>query len=75
MMKRNAPGWILALVTAVIICAAWQKIIFSPNHYLLTTGGDAFKNYYTPAWYVANDKGDRFTGMNYPYGEHVVFTD
>ncbi len=75
MMKRNAPGWILALVTAVIICAAWQKIIFSPNHYLLTTGGDAFKNYYTPAWYVANDKGDHFTGMNYPYGEHVVFTD
>lgn len=75
MNRRNLPGFTLALVAALVILFAWQKILFSPNHYLLTTGGDAFKNYYTPAWFVANDHGTQFTGMHYPFGEHVVFTD
>ena len=71
---RN-PVVILSVLTITIICIVWSKIIFHPNVYLLNTGGDAFKNYYTPAWFVGNDKGLHFSGMNYPYGEHVVFTD
>lgn len=76
-MKKflQRPVVILSVLTIVIICAVWSKIIFHPNAYLLNTGGDAFKNYYTPTWFVAHDKGTHFTGMNYPYGEHVVFTD
>lgn len=75
MIKRNLPGITLALASAIIICVVWGKIISAPNHWLLTSGGDAFKNYYTPAWYVANDTGTHFTGMQFPFGEHVVFTD
>ena len=69
------PVVILSILTITIICIVWSKVIFHANTYLLSTGGDAVKNYYTPAWFVDNDNGTHFTGMNYPYGEHVVFTD
>ena len=71
---RN-PLLLLSVITISIICIFWGKIIFHPNAYLLSIGGDAYKNYYTPSWFIANDNGTHFTGMNYPYGEHVVFTD
>lgn len=73
--KRIQPIYLLAAISLIIIFGVFSKIAFHPNQYLLNNGGDAFKNYYTPAWYVANDTGTHFTGMNYPYGEHVVFTD
>ena len=39
-------------------------------------GEDAFKNYYTLAWYLDHNAASlHFEGMNYPYGEHVLFTD
>src|SRR5690606_4976388 len=37
--------------------------------------GDAAKNYYTLLYHVLYGDGVWFTGMNYPYGEHIVFTD
>lgn len=40
-----------------------------------TAGGDGYKNYYTLAYYVNYDSGTHFTGMNYPYGENVIYTD
>lgn len=33
------------------------------------------KNYYTLAYYVEHDNGWQFSGMNYPYGEHIIYTD
>jgi hypothetical protein len=43
----------------------------------LSTGeGDAVKNYYTCLYHVCRDKSLlEFGGMNYPYGEHVIYTD
>ncbi len=76
-MKKifSDPVYLLALVTGLIILYFFSPFIFHANDYLLTEGGDGIKNYYTPAWFVAHDHGTHFTGMNYPYGEHVVFTD
>lgn len=74
-LRRNKSIYLLTIISLLLICGVWSKIVLHPNQYLLNTGGDAFKNYYTPAWYVANDSGAHFSGMNYPYGEHVVFTD
>ena len=73
-LLRN-PIVMLSVLTIAIICTVWSKVVFHPNTFLLSTGGDAVKNYYTPAWFVDNDKGLHFSGMHYPYGEHVVFTD
>ncbi len=72
---RKHPLVVLIVMSAIIICGVWSKIIFHPNTYLLSSGGDASKNNFTPAWFVKYDEGTRFTGMHYPYGEHVVYTD
>lgn len=48
----------------------------SPNAFLHSTDHDGIKNYYSFAYQIANsDEAFQFGGMNYPYGEHVVYTD
>jgi hypothetical protein len=49
--------------------------LFAPT--VITEGihGDALKNYYTLVYYVQNDAGLHFSGMNYPHGEHITYTD
>lgn len=76
-MKFTAskPGWVVLLVSLLLAYAFFGKILSSPNDYLFAAGGDGVKNYYTPVYFVKYDKGFWFTGMNYPYGEHAVFTD
>lgn len=72
--KKN-PVLILLLITTILICLFFGKIIIQPNTYIFSTVGDGVKNYYTAAYYIKYDNGTHFTGMNYPYGEHVVYTD
>ncbi len=74
-MKKVLQGIFVALIAAVVVGVAWRHTCAHPNNYLLSAGGDAIKNYFTPAWYVTYDEGMHFSGMLYPYGEHVVFTD
>lgn len=73
---RNALIPIL-LFFSVIGCLYlhFGDLVLLPNHYMLDGTSDGLKNYYTPSYYVQNDKGWRFSGMNYPFGEHVVYTD
>jgi hypothetical protein len=69
--------WIL-LVSALpglIIYSFFTKIFECPACYLYENTGDGLKNYYTLAYYVVHDDGWHFSGMNYPYGEHVIYTD
>lgn len=47
----------------------------APQEYLFGPGGDGLKNYFTPLHYILYGDGLRFTGMNYPYGEHLAFCD
>ena len=43
---------------------------------MLDTGVDGLKNYFNPMYYLKYDTGGwHFSGMNYPFGEHLVFTD
>ncbi|MBC8048413.1 MAG: hypothetical protein H7Y00_16555 [Fimbriimonadaceae bacterium] len=51
------------------------KYLTHPNAYIFNQWGDGVKNYFTPAWYVEYDSGNYFSGMLYPFGEHVVYTD
>lgn len=40
------------------------------------SGEDGAKNFYTVLYHITHDPGlSWFHGMNYPYGEHVVYTD
>lgn len=42
---------------------------------MLSTNEDGLKNYTNSMFYVKYDQGTHFSGMNYPYGEHLIFTD
>ncbi len=69
--------WIAFVLSlpAIIIYSAFTKIFQCPACYLYEDGGDGLKNYYTLAYYVQHDKGWHFSGMNYPYGENIIYTD
>ena len=59
----------------VVLAVLFGPVFWHPGRYLFSTVEDGIKNYYTALWYVQHDAGWHFTGMNYPFGEHVVFTD
>lgn len=77
-MKR--PGIIPVLLLFVAIAGLYGSHYFqfftSPNSYFFNGDGDAIKNYYTPWYHVQHDSSYVwFDGMNYPYGDHIVFAD
>lgn len=63
------------LLLAILIYFSFQKVFSCPECYLYQDTGDGLKNYFTLAYYVENDSNWHFTGMNYPYGEQVFYTD
>ncbi|MDQ2795527.1 MAG: hypothetical protein M3Y12_16180, partial [Bacteroidota bacterium] len=73
------PTWLLALgvmaALAGVLAVLFGAVFWHPGRYLFSSVEDGIKNYYTALWYAQHDTGWRFTGMNYPFGEHVVFTD
>ena len=74
--KRKKGEWLLALlILACIFCIGYKKILQHPNQFLVA-GGDGLKNYYTFMYHVAYDSTFMtFEGMNYPFGENIIFTD
>ncbi|HYG14170.1 MAG TPA: hypothetical protein VEC12_00350 [Bacteroidia bacterium] len=68
--------WLSLALGGIVILLFYGKLVVNPNSYLFSSGGDGIKNYYTFAWHINYDSSyTHFRGMNYPYGEHVVFTD
>lgn len=54
----------------------YTNMVFSPNSYVFTLKGDGIKNYYTYAHHIkSDDNWLEFEGMNYPFKEHLVYTD
>lgn len=64
-----------ALITAILLFVYYSYQIVNADKISYGQWGDGYKNYYTLAYYLENDHGTHFSGMNYPYGEHVLFTD
>lgn len=63
----------VALVALLLTALLFGPVLASPNNYFFTAGGDALQSYYATAYYALHDVGDRFTGMNYPFGEHFNY--
>ncbi|MDX1407857.1 MAG: hypothetical protein R3330_06980, partial [Saprospiraceae bacterium] len=73
--RRHGPLALLILSMGAIVYARFAKVFACPACYLFNDAGDGLKNYFTTAWFVRHDPGLWFNGMNYPYGEHPVYTD
>jgi len=66
----------LFLLASGFVFIFYGNILLSPNQYQFSAKGDAIKNYYTYAYYIKNNVNPiNFEGLNYPYGEHFLYTD
>lgn len=75
-MKTKLRDYLLLTgICSAVLLAFFPKPLLCPDKYAFAPGGDGIKNYYTPAYYLKYDHGFHFTGMNYPYGEHIIYTD
>lgn len=67
---------LLLLCSSSIYFFYFQEVILHLNSLLSSIAGDSLKNYYTYVYHIKNDSGLlHFSGLNYPFGEHVVYTD
>ncbi|NME66391.1 hypothetical protein [Flammeovirga aprica] len=60
------------LTLSCVLFFLLQKIITSPNHFLLFKGGDALKNYFL---YAFVSKYGNLENINFPFGESILYTD
>ncbi len=51
------------------------NMVLEPSHMIIGLDGDSIKNFYTYLYHTLYDNNLWFTGMNYPYGEHAIYTD
>ena len=58
-----------------VLDQSFGRVIHYANDYFFGDTEDAYKNYFAAAYYLKYDQGTHFSGMNYPYGEHVIYTD
>jgi hypothetical protein len=76
-MQTKRAAWLLLTIAFAIalITFSFSHILTDPAHAIPELGGDAAKNTFTYLYHSMYGKGYWFTGMNYPYGEHIVYTD
>lgn len=77
MNKYKAQLWLLAAVVLAICVTTYtlSYIVTQPWHIMTELGADGGKNNYTYLYQSLYGNGLWFQGMNYPYGEHIVYTD
>lgn len=80
-MKKTTRAKWLGLLAALTLALALMSIkhrewMLAPNDFIFGESPDGFKNYLTAAYHIERDlQATHYEGMNYPFGEHVLFTD
>jgi hypothetical protein len=73
---KNKFLWLTFGVAFFVLFYFYYEVILAPNSYLFSAAGDGIKNYYTYLYHAKFDTDfHHFSGMNYPFYEHVVYTD
>ena len=72
---RYTPQLALFLIGLGVMYWMMPHIFLTPNEYLLDEGIDGFRNYFAYTWYGKYDGGLMFSGMNYPYPQHLFFCE
>lgn len=74
--KRLQGLAITFLLTVIVLVIFFGKIIRDPNNIYFATSGDGLKSYYVALYHVNHDSlYFRTSGMNYPFGEVLPYTD
>lgn len=79
-ISRNLSVSIYRAISICLGCAVvllmYNAVLLDPDGYVFSDAGDAIKNYFTFSWHVKYDpQWLNFQGTNYPYGEHIGYTD
>lgn len=77
MSKLRSITWlvVVTIFAVALVILALSHMVTDPAHVIPELGGDAIKNTFTYVYHSVFGKGYWFEGMNYPYGEHIVYTD
>src|SRR3954462_14259386 len=77
MNKYKSNIWFGATIVFAICLVTFSlyHIVLRPGHIVPELGGDGAKNNFTYLYQSQWGHGYWFDGMNYPYGEHIVYTD
>jgi hypothetical protein len=78
MAKRKNTTYYIYLsffLAFVILVVHGHTILFNLNEYLFAHDATGIKNYFTTMWYVKYDGQSAFSGMNYPFGINIFFSD
>lgn len=71
--------YIIAFIVSICITGIFlilhKEIFFPMGQNIVDSSGDGLKNLYTFGYYLNYDSGIRFTGLNYPFGEHITYMD
>lgn len=69
--------WItlVVLLSVIVTIYTLNQIILRPDHVIHELGGDAIKNLNTYVTHSLWGNGWWYDWMNYPYGEHLIYTD
>ena len=68
-------GLLSVIISYLILVLAFGPILKHPGGFLFGATGDGIKNYFNFAYYIKHGDGLLATGFNYPFGEHLLFTD
>lgn len=77
MNTKQKNAWFVAAIVfaALVTYYMWHYLFLFSDHLDLELGGDSSKNYFTYLYHCMYGNGIWFRGMNYPYGEHIVYVD
>lgn len=67
---------VVAMIALAGIALKFNTYLHFPPGKVIEPYGDGFKAYMSPAYHALYDSSmTHFQGMNYPYGDHLVFAD
>src|SRR5688572_29704496 len=76
MVNKSRQSFLLFLLLNIVCCFCFfYPTLGSLNTSLMSLKGDGIKNYFCYLYFIHYDQGTHFTGMNYPFGENILFTD
>ena len=74
-MKNRIALPLLILLCFTLLWLLFGEVLLHPGQYMFGYLEDGTKNYYTAAYFIKYNQGLWFTGLNYPFGEHITYTD
>lgn len=75
MNSENKTGLVAVTIAILLLFLFFPDVMLHPNTSMFSIEGDGAKNYFSVLYYLQNNTGIHFTGMNYPNGEHLSFAD